>query len=335
MKEISVIASIIQYRLMIAEQYGANATQIIKAAGLTPDDIVDPERRIPLEKEQLVWNGIVQQTNREDIGLICGQNFPIRVASVIGYVMMNAPSIKVAIQKMCAYQRLVGNSMGMDYTIDGDYFHIKVVMWTDWVSELRFTMDVFMAAILSWIANNSSKKIKPLEVGFNYQKPKNYQDYESIFAPAPVSWGVRESYLSYSTEQMYAPVIGSNPALFEQFDQMTQAVFEKLNDHKKVSVEVKRLIIEILKGDVPTLDLIAQHMTLSKRNLQAKLKKERNSFQHLLNEARKELAQQYLKAKQVNKSEIAYLLGFSEVAVFSRNFKKWTGMTPTQYQQSI
>ncbi len=332
---ISVISSVIQYRLTIAEQLGANPAQIMQEAGLSQADFADFENRIPLEKERQVWKSIIQQTGRENIGLLCGQSFPIRVASVIGYVMMNAPVIAVAIEKMCNYQKLVGNSMGIEHTFDEENYHVKVIMWTDWVAELRFTMDVIMAAILSWTKNNTAKGIIPFEVGFSYARPGNYVDYEEVFAPARVLWGVKESYLAYRKEQMNTAIISANPTLFEHFDRMTTSVFNKLDKNKKLSLKVKQTILDILKGKVPTLDSVAQQMAMSKRSLQAKLKAEDSSFQQLLNESRKELAMEYLKEKQVSKSEIAYLLGFSEVAVFSRNFKKWTNMTPSEYQLSV
>ncbi len=333
--KVSVISPIIQYRLIMAEQFGASRNQIMEMAGLSEADLADPENRISLEKERMIWKEIVRQTGREDIGLICGHHFPIRVASLIGYIMMNAPNISIAIQKMCNYQKLIGNSMGMDYTIGGNHFFIKIVMWTEWVEELRFTMDLFMAATLSWTESNTVNKIRPFEVGFNYPKPKNHADYEKMFAPAPIYWGLEESYVAYSTQQMNSPIISANPGLFDHFDKMTKAVFNKLDANKKVSYQVEQLIIEALNGEVPTLDIIARQLIMSKRSLQAKLKEEGNSFQILLNKVRKNLAEQYLKDKQVSKSEIAYLLGFSEVAVFSRNFKKWTGLTPTEYQRSL
>ncbi len=332
---VSVISPIIHFRLMIAEQLGADRHKIMEKAGISPKELADPENRISLKMERVVWQGIVEATGREDIGLICGQNLPIRVASVIGYVMMNAPSISVAIQKMCTYQKLVGNSMGMDYDIEGKNYRIKVVLWTDWVEELRYTMDIIMASILSWTENNTIQRIRPEEVGFSYSQPSNYQDYEKLFAPAPVYWGVKDSYLLYQTEQMNAPVISANRTLFSQFDQMAKTTFQQFRNDQPFSSEVKHHILEALKGEVPSLEQIAAQMTIGIRSLQAKLKQEGTSFQILLNNVRKELAQQHLKQQQASKSEIAYLLGFSEVSVFSRNFKKWTGMTPTQYQLGL
>jgi AraC-like DNA-binding protein len=58
---------------------------------------------------------------------------------------------------------------------------------------------------------------------------------------------------------------------------------------------------------------------------------EGTSFSAILNDARRDLAMQYLKENETSKAEIAYLLGYSEVSVFSRSFKKWTGLTPSEY----
>ena len=67
---ISVIAPIIQYRLVIAEQLGADRAKIMAAVGLTTSDFEEPEKRIPLNTERAVWRAIISGTGREDIGLI-------------------------------------------------------------------------------------------------------------------------------------------------------------------------------------------------------------------------------------------------------------------------
>jgi AraC-like DNA-binding protein len=64
------------------------------------------------------------------------------------------------------------------------------------------------------------------------------------------------------------------------------------------------------------------------RSLQRKLHERGVTFRKLLDETRRQLADQYLKDSMLTVSEIAYLLGFSEVSSFSRAFRRWTGHAP-------
>ena len=53
---------------------------------------------------------MIDETDRKDMGIICGLNFPILSTGLIDYVMMNSSSIGVVIKKMCIYQKLIGDS---------------------------------------------------------------------------------------------------------------------------------------------------------------------------------------------------------------------------------
>jgi len=63
------------------------------------------------------------------------------------------------------------------------------------------------------------------------------------------------------------------------------------------------------------------------------LAKQQQSFKQLLDEIRKQLAEQYLANSQLPLNEITYLLGFANQANFTRAFKRWRGMPPNSYRQ--
>ena len=49
---------------------------------------------------------------------------------------------------------------------------------------------------------------------------------------------------------------------------------------------------------------------------------------------RQRLAEDYLRQGRYSLSDIAFLLGYSDQSSFTRAFRRWTGMTPGQFQAS-
>ena len=56
------------------------------------------------------------------------------------------------------------------------------------------------------------------------------------------------------------------------------------------------------------------------------------SFAQILDELRHDLAVRYLQDPNVSLSQIAFLLGYSELSAFSHAFRRWTGTTPGEWR---
>lgn len=123
-----------------------------------------------------------------------------------------------------------------------------------------------------------------------------------------------------------------NPHSLHQFERHARAYINTQQRSDTYSYKVSMLLLHQLKSQSPGIEIVADHLTMSVRSLQMKLKDEGTSYQKILNSVRKSLAIAYLRERKVSKGEIARLLGFSEISVFSRTFKKWTGKSPSEYQ---
>lgn len=99
-----------------------------------------------------------------------------------------------------------------------------------------------------------------------------------------------------------------------------------------VSAKVRHLI-QLAEPDWPTLVDIAQALGLSRRTLMRRLESEGNCYQDLLDETRNELACWYLRQSSRSLSEIAELIGFSDQGNFARGFRRWQGLTPSEYRR--
>ena len=73
---------------------------------------------------------------------------------------------------------------------------------------------------------------------------------------------------------------------------------------------------------------------MSGRTLQRRLSDLQTSFQEVLDVVRFDLARAYLKDVRLDVSQVAYLLGYSELRAFDRAFRRWANKSPTEWRAS-
>jgi AraC-like DNA-binding protein len=82
-----------------------------------------------------------------------------------------------------------------------------------------------------------------------------------------------------------------------------------------------------------SIDLIADLAGLTSRSLQRAIKARGTSYRDLLNDARRDYALEKLHEPDVGIHQIANYLGYREAGHFTRAFKRWTGVTPSEYRK--
>jgi len=68
---------------------------------------------------------------------------------------------------------------------------------------------------------------------------------------------------------------------------------------------------------------------MSTRTLTRRLAAEGQTFGQVVDELRTDLAERYLRDRDLSISQIAWLLGYQEVSAFTHAFRRWTGRTPS------
>ena len=96
---------------------------------------------------------------------------------------------------------------------------------------------------------------------------------------------------------------------------------------------VRLAVMRHLPGGNTRMSAVALDLGMSERTLARRLAAQGQSFRALVDQVRQELSFQYLKNKDLEIKEIAYRLGYSQVAAFNHAFRRWTGLTPTQFRR--
>jgi AraC-like DNA-binding protein len=95
------------------------------------------------------------------------------------------------------------------------------------------------------------------------------------------------------------------------------------------------LIAQMLPYEHPTRERVAARLRISGRTLQRRLGDWGVTFEELVDDYRKDRAFAMLRRRDHTILEIAYSLGYSDPAHFTRAFKRWTGLSPRSYRAAF
>lgn len=98
-------------------------------------------------------------------------------------------------------------------------------------------------------------------------------------------------------------------------------------------------VLAILGSDfsrpLPDAAAVAERLGVSQSTLRRRLHQEGTSFQALKDERRRTAALRLLAGTELSLTEIASQLGFPDNSAFFRVFRRWMGVTPSEFRRSM
>ena len=151
---------------------------------------------------------------------------------------------------------------------------------------------------------------------------------------APVLFGRRTNAIAFRRSDLDERMPDRDPYLFSIIEPFLKSRSE-LHDSPETFASIVRNQIKLnLSTTPPTLSEIARLFRLSEYHFQQEIQAHGLSFQNLLRAARQELSLHYIDDPDMPLTEVALLLGYSELSAFSRAFRNWTGMSPQRYRRT-
>ncbi len=127
-------------------------------------------------------------------------------------------------------------------------------------------------------------------------------------------------------------VVGGDAALYAFLEEHAVAALSSRPKSDDLIDKLRHSIREALKQGEPNVERLATRLNMSGRTLQRRLADLKTSFQEVLDLVRFDLSRQYLKDVRLDLSQIAYLLGYSELRAFDRAFRRWADKSPGEWR---
>ncbi|SHI69201.1 AraC-type DNA-binding protein [Shimia gijangensis] len=171
----------------------------------------------------------------------------------------------------------------------------------------------------------------PLEIRFKHDA-KNIASKVTRLAGFPVVFGAEnyEMILSRSALELLVPTY--DPNLREHLKEYG----ERLKQETSVSTpglrgRIEGILSDNLPGRIVPAEEMAANLGMSRRTFARRLKEKDLSFREIVDDLRSDLARTYLK-DGFSIAEISFYLDYGDQAAFSTAFKRWTGLSPSDYR---
>jgi AraC-like DNA-binding protein len=178
----------------------------------------------------------------------------------------------------------------------------------------------------------TGRPVPIIEVRIPHAAPPDDGPYRRHFK-APIRWKAAVASLVLAPAALQIGLLKADPHLRAYFEARADALAQRHASEEELSARIRQLVIAALPSGLPVLDRLARKVGLSARSLRRHLAAEGTSFQELVEETRSELSRQYLRDSRLNISEIAFMLGFSDLSPFQRAFRRWNNVTPRTFRE--
>jgi len=182
-------------------------------------------------------------------------------------------------------------------------------------------------SMINMIREGTGLNIVPTKVELIDECPKKIANY---FGINPVLSDSNR--LHFSLKDVHEPFITENNMMWNYLEPELRKRLEELEVDESFAAKVRTLLMELIPAGSGTIDVVARDMALSKRSLQRKLSDENTTFIKQVNHTRELMAKNFLMNSVLSTDEVAYLLGYSDMYVFMRAFRQWTGLTVKQFR---
>jgi AraC-like DNA-binding protein len=291
---------------------------------------LDPDTRLPIDHVHELLRGAVALTNDPDLGLKAAREITLGDHGALEYAARSASTWGEAYGVVGRYLRLVNDTLSFALRIEGERAYIQL---DNQVSLPRTAADFQSGAFYVSASYFRDPAPAGLETWFRHAQPADLSEYQQTFKGSALRFDAPFDGFALPTGYVTQPVPSADPKLHALLRKHAEALLDELPRAHSATSSVRDVIAKQLSGGTPSLAFVARQLAMSPRTLTRKLEHEHTTFKALLDDLRSRQALRYVGATDLAFSEVAFLLGFSQVAAFHRAFKRWTRQTPLEYRR--
>ena len=266
--------------------------------------------------------------------------FPFRYAQgatpddfgALGLALKTAETLRGTLERLIRYYLLLTDTAHyeLEAHLDGAWFIFHRPMPDR--AAVRIANECALAAVVSLLRQVSRSDVSPIAVSFTHLRPVNTETHHRYFGGS-VSFEAEQNALLLSHELLNTKSALGDEGLSRFLLTHLEKDLQKRQASQSLEVQIQQVVADALSDGVPKMAQVARQLGTSERTLHRRLAERDRTYQTLVDETRRNVAESLLRHTDYSLADVAFLSGFSEQSSFQRAFKRWGQQTPATFRQ--
>ncbi|CAN5683559.1 ornithine utilization transcriptional regulator OruR [soil metagenome] len=326
----------IYYIHQIAEQLGGMGVDThswLKKSQLKAGQLSDVSQTLTFATFRQLVLDAVSMAQEPALGLLVGGRLLMNTHGILGYAAMNSSSLRQAVELLERYSLLRTPLISIRHSIHDQQFRLifdEPYLLGDIRLPVLETVVLAVKNMLDYITMGSNHVS---HVMFAFPAPEYAALTEEMFK-CEVKFGQQWTGFVVPVDVIDLALTMNDPVTFLEASMICQRELEKISQDESLAMRVRRVMLRASNG-FPSLNITARLFHMTPRTLHRYLIDDGTSYRAIVEDVRHVLAVEHLKSSALNINEIAYILGYTDIANFRRAFKRWEGIAPSEYRTKI
>ncbi|EXI81058.1 MAG: Virulence-regulating protein VirS [Candidatus Accumulibacter appositus] len=315
---------------LVLSELGVRPLDVFALAGIDQRLFDNPDNRIGIEVLGGLLETCVMLTGCHHFGLLVGERFELQGLGPLGEMLRNSATVGEAIRALLRHFHIHDRGAA-PVLLAPDSSHV-VLGYSVFQHGLPALVQIQDAAITIGyriLAELCGSSWKTKRVQFLHAPPARADAYHRLFG-ANVAFEAEVSGIVFAPSWLEKEIEGADAT---QLERVTGAIRDaEVKGAMGFSERVQGMLPQMLLSNMATAGAVANLLAVHERTLRRRLEDEGTNLQQLINQARFELARQFLQNTALSVSAIASALRYDDPNAFSRAFRSWANCSPSQWR---
>jgi AraC-like DNA-binding protein len=323
----------VEYVQLIAEQLrstGVSVEEWLHRGGVRQGDVADPDRMLSYPQFRRLVLGALVAAREPALGLFVGERLVASTHGMVGAAAVNSSTVRQALDVVERFARVRSPLIAISHDTGAHKSRLLFAEALPLGDVQRPLLEAVVLSIKNVLEDITMGACQVEQVAFPFPEPEYAALARDMFG-CKVLYGQDWAGFSVATTALDLPLKLADAAAFEEAARICQRELERIAAEESLGAKVRRILLEKQNG-FPSLQVIARLFHMTPRTLHRRLVDEGTSYRELLEGVRRALAVEHVKSGRLGMDEIAYRLGYTDLANFRRAFKRWEGVAPSVYR---